>query len=103
MRKVRREYTHPAVQEIRGATLRFKMLIGDYPYYAEDYRRYVEETLALHPRLSHVRAPLQLEHTLVMAGGRNSVGFRPGTVPSPGSSRHCARPWPTSSRAGPTP
>lgn len=71
--------------------VRFKMLIGDYPYYVDDYRRYVEETLAQHPRLSHVRASLQLEHTLVMAGGRDSVGFRPGTVPSPDGGHYLVR------------
>ena len=78
---------------IRPPTIpvRFNMLIGDYPYYVEDYRRYVEETLAQHPRLSDLRARLQLEHTLVMAGGRDSVGFRPGTVPSPDGGHYLVR------------
>jgi hypothetical protein len=31
------------------------MLIGNYPFYVDDYRRYVEQVLALHPGLTHVR------------------------------------------------
>jgi hypothetical protein len=67
------------------------MLIGDYPFYVDDYRRYVEQVLALHPGLTHVRARLQLEHTLVMVGGRDSAGARPGTVPSPDGGNYLVR------------